>query len=52
MDSFRWDLALTDLTQRLPDLTQQSDILPLLAQQVQNLLASAFGSKTYSVLIF
>ena len=48
MRSFRWDLALTDLTQRLPDLTQQSDTLPLLAQQVQNLLASAFGSNLQS----
>ncbi|KAL3144110.1 hypothetical protein ABBQ32_003901 [Trebouxia sp. C0010 RCD-2024] len=33
MTSFRWDLALTKLSQRLPNLGEQSDVLPLRAQQ-------------------
>ncbi len=32
---FRWDVGLTRLCQRLPDLAQQSDFQPLLAQQVR-----------------
>ena len=36
MTSFRWDLALTKLSQRLPDISEQSDILPLRAQQVRS----------------
>lgn len=35
---FRWDVALTRLCQRIPDLAEQSDIVPLLAQKVGALL--------------
>ena len=33
--SFPWDLALTKLSQRLPDLGEQLDVLSLRAQQVR-----------------
>lgn len=51
MTSFRWDCALTELSQRLPDLREQSDILPLRAQRVRGVCFVRVQQYTCNVLM-
>ena len=48
MHAFRWDQALLRLSQHVPDLAEQSEILPLLAQQVRRSPISGFDTNCFT----